>query len=554
MPSTVFLIVFLTILGLLITPKTLWWQKTTERKFSKKLFNALNIERDRETAFRRRQQAGKVLRRLERIRGIGRTLSYGRTRPKRAIALALFISFHAWLHFSNPYTPGTFVQQPYTTRVEANGEISYTQNFKLWVWSNPFADALGYYKQGMMIVENTLFGGRELPGTSPEAIIDEIHMARFKTDKPYLISGDQFNVLYPRNLGVFYNQLLSPETTHSQKDWELRQRIYLQSVLYAIDGLADADEPKTTIIPIGPHTAVTTQVHPGDVASDSVYGLLYTLDRLATYNEFEGYTVQTTTAAKRILHEKHPQLSKIVQDYLRTVQGENERIRSDIHLASARDGVSRKSSFYDNIILWKTLQLADKLDIYDTGSKELSSLKNAIKDAYWQQKKGYYKNDIYDTSFSSDWLIGYPTGFFDLDNKIDRARTKQTLDYIFNDAIDQPLPIKYQIGEAKDVPFIIKMFVPQYGGEAIWSYWGAQYITLLIDMNDTKYTARAQEFITKYDQAILRDKGFAETYNPDGTFLRHGLYKSIRVTGWVVQYEWAKWRLKQQLTDESLLP
>ena len=418
------------------------------------------------------------------------------------------------------------------------------QKYETWVWSNPLADLLGYYKQGFLIVENTLFGGQRINAKSSGAIIDEIHAIRFDPSKPYLISGDQFSVLYPRNLGVFYNQLLDPSTAHSKKDWENRQRIYLQSALFAIDGLADSDVPKTTLVPIGPHTVISTQVHPGDVGSDSVYGVLYALDAMHTNRTSGEYSVQTISAIDRLLVEKRAKLQHIVNSYIKTVQDPKTGfIRSDIKLASARDGVTRKSSFYDNVILWKTLELANKLGIYKSPQTQLDSLKTAIKTRYWNEANGYYNNDLREAEFSSDWLIGYVAGFFDLTNSEDSSRTIRTINYINAHRIASPLPIKYQSGTSEEMPFIIETFVPIYGSEAIWSYWGAQYITLLLNVSETShdqsYKTQAREFIEKYNRVIVRDGGFAETFSPDGLFFQHGVYKSIRITGWVVQFEHA---------------
>lgn len=198
---------------------------------------------------------------------------------------------------------------------------------------------------------------------------------------------------------------------------------------------------------------------------------------------------------------------------------------------------------YDNIVLWKTLSLASKLGIKHTPQEKLDAMKATIKNTYWDEQKGYYHNDTKDDTFSSDWLLGFPTGFFSLSDPVDLARTERTVAFIENNGLVDPLPIKYQIGNPKRAPFIIKHFVPNYGGEIIWSYWGAQYITLLTDLHDaTKkqlYASLAAEDIENYNRAIVRDGGFAETFTKDGQFLRIGLYKSIRITGWVVQFEHA---------------
>lgn len=478
---------------------------------------------------------------------------------KLHIAVAALLVFHIWLHLANPYAKTNFVQQPYTTELR-DGNINYTQHHSTFVLSDPLSDLLGYYRQGFLIVQNTFFGGQPASGNTPKEIIDHIHEVRFDPTKPYLISGDQFSVLYPRNLGVFYNQVLDPNTAHSQKDWENRQRIYLQSALFAIDGLSAAPTPRTTLIPIGPNMITATTVHPGDVGSDAVYGTLYALDKLSTPNQSKDghYRIATEKAAMRVVREKRIQLATMVAKYVETVRDKKTKlVRTDIHPSSARDGVSRKSSFYDNVIFWKTLQLANKLGVYHITDAELSDLHQRISKAYWNEKQGYYNNDRYDPSFTGDWLIGYVTGFFDLTNRQDRERTQRTIDYIRRHKVAEPFPLRYQVDStAVKMPLVIKWFVPSYGADAIWSYWGAQYITLLTDMSeqtsDQSYRQDALRYVKKYNEAIVRDNGFAETFDPEGNFLRSGLfYKSIRITGWVVQYEHA---IKQlEMTGSSRL-
>lgn len=470
------------------------------------------------------------------------------TYPRTASIVGVLICFHVFLHLANPYAQVHWFETPYKTAVNATGEITYEEVYEPLVLADPVSDIFGYYRSGFLIAQNTLFGGQPIKDDSSSNIIAKIHQRRFDPSKPYLISGDQFSVLYPRNLGVFYNQLLDPNTALSEADWENRQRIYLQSVLFAINGLSAGDTPKTTLVPVAPRTVAATSVHPGDIASDAVYGTLYALNQLNSVkvSRDKRYEVRTHESAQRILKDKSAELTHMVRAYVTAVQDPvTKLIKTDVHLASARDGASRRSSFYDNVILWKTLALADTLGIVQTSKEELTRLKQTIETMYWNETAGYYNNDAFDDGFSSDWLIGYVTGFFDLESEIDLERTIRTIDYINKNGLADPLPIKYQNGKPNDMPWVIKLVVPTYGGEAIWSYWGSEYITLLINMHkvtgDEKLMKQAARGIELYEKAIVRDGGFAETFDADGNFLESGLYKSIRITGWVVQFEHAKY-------------
>lgn len=481
------------------------------------------------------------------------------TFPRSSIAIGALLIFHIMLHFVNPYAGGSVFKSPYETYVDESGQIRYHQVYKPVVLADPISDLLGYYRSGFLIVQNTFFGGKPISSESSDEIIKSIHERRFDPSKPYLISGDQFSVLYPRNLGVFYNQLLDPNTALSKSDWENRQRIYLQSVLFAIDGLSVGDKPKTTLVPVAPRVVASTTVHPGDVGSDAVYGTLFAMKQLMSgkVSDDGRYTINSKASAERILVERHDQLKHMVEAYLNTVRDTSSGLVSkDIHLSSARDGASRSSSFYDNIILWKTMTLADELGILETSDEELDRLKQKIKNQYWNEEKGYYDNDASDDSFSSDWLIGYVTGFFDLADPEDLERSRRTIEYVEKSGLADPLPIKYTHEKPLDAPWAVRTFVPSYGGEAIWSYWGSEYITLLINMaevsGDKEYLKQAKKDIQSYEAAIVRDGGFAETFNTDGQFLQTGFYKSIRITGWVVQFEHAKHRYGE-VSDSPLL-
>lgn len=465
--------------------------------------------------------------------------------------LLFILFFHTWLHLANPYARINFVDQPYVTNTK-NGEITYSQNYKPEMLGGDLASLLGYYRSGFLILQNTIVGGQPIQSDSADEIIKTIHKKRFDPSKPYLISGDQFSVLYTRNLGVFYNQLLNPNTAHSKTDWENRQRIYLQSVLYGIDGLSASATTRTTIVPIGPRTSAATQVHPGGIGSDSVYGILYALDTLSTPLESNNgqYSRQTKKAAKQVIESKKEQLRYIVINYLNEVQNpQTKLVRTGIHLSSARDGVIRKSSFYDNVVLWKTLQLADKLGIYTTSQTSLNHLRKQIIATYWNEEKGYFNNDQEHAVFSSDWLLAYPTEFLNIKNKDDRAKTERIIQYIRKEKLASPLPIKYQVDNDVEAPWAVKTFVPNYGGNAIWSYWGAEYMTLLANMythtQDKSYLDEGIAASKEYRKKIVQYGGFPETFNEKGEFLQNGVYKSIRITGWVVQFEYAEYLLKK---------
>lgn len=485
-----------------------------------------------------------------------RLLTKNRLKNAALVLLAFLIALHLWWHITNPYAALSIIKQPYTTTVGDDGEISVHKQFNIKVYNDAFTENAVYYDKFMFtILQNSYFGSQKTKAKDAAGIIKDIHALRFDPSKPYLISGDQFSVLYVRNLGVFYNSLLNPNTALDQTDWQNRQRIYLQSALYALDAFTEAKDIKTTVVPVGPYAAALTEVHPGSVPSDSLYGLFFALDALQNNKyQHEKYHLQTVKATREIVAERKADLQMLLNIYLKQVQDpETKMIRKGLDLASARDGVLRDRSFYDNVVLWKTLELAKRLGVGSMSTQDLNKLRTDILATYWDASEKHFKDDLSQkpakANYSSDWLIALPTGFLDPQSPTDLPYLTDSVAFIRSERIDQPFPIKYQASNNEiDAPWAVRHFVPNYGGDAIWSYWGAQYITLLADLSsvthDNNYLIQAKNYRDIYFEKMKESRGFPETFTASGDFLQNFVYKSIRQTGWVVQFEEAMYKIR----------
>lgn len=51
------------------------------------------------------------------------------------------------------------------------------------------------------------------------------------------------------------------------------------------------------------------------------------------------------------------------------------------------------------------------------------------------------------------------------------------------------------------------------------------------------YLEEADYNIDQYEQAMKRDQGFPEVYDAKGRLLQTPLYRSIRMTGWVIGFD-----------------
>jgi hypothetical protein len=457
--------------------------------------------------------------------------------------LAFIILTSGYLLLTSPYNRYTIVQPPFTTSY-VDGHVTLTQNYKPHVYSGWWADIIGFYKQAVSIVWSR-YSQAKIPANSEEAIIAAIHAERFDPSKPYVISGDQFDGLYLRNMGVFYQDLLNKQAVLNDTDWHNRQRIAVQTVAYGLEAITQLQKPVTTLLPISPRDILAINVY--SYPSDTLFSMMTTLDKL----EADPATHQVSLDLRR---NYGAGLKKAYEHYLATVRDpQTGFVRTDVALASARDAVKRQSSFYDNIILWRTRQLATKLGLDSVSDVELSQTKQAILLKYWDDTQGHFIDDVavgHEHSYSSDWLIALPIGFLQPANPDDLAKLVKISAYIDTTHLTDPLPIRYsEDANSQNENIFVKLFVGSYGNTAIWSYWGDQYIAMQIVLyqqaNQPIYAEHVRSALAGWQKVIVRDKGYPETLDAAGRMLETPAYKSILRNGWVVGFEVEELHWKQ---------
>lgn len=486
--------------------------------------------------------------------------NYFKNRRRRDIVLwilAIFVVYILMLiYLTNPFVRVTIVRSPYTTTYSQD-TITLDKQFDLRVKKGPFIHAFGFIKSGVHIIANVYFGSRKSIHSDSASIIEEIYETRFNPRFPYLISGDHFSVLYPRSLGVFYLSALDPRIPASDIQWIAREKIILQTTAYVLDVFHQNGEPCTTIVPIGPRSVTCINVY--SYPSDAVYSLLYGLRSLQTIedimkvypsDQIPQRTLHTAEESRMLVKTHKKELQNLITHYRNTVYSpQTGLIRKDIHLSGAKDIIRRESAFYDNVIYWKTLKLAQDLDIIDIPQNELDSLKKRILDTYWYEKGGYFLEDLSTDGlaehyYSSDWLVVLFTGFLDPANPAEQPYFEKSIAYIRAQKLDEPFGLKYQQdNRAARAFWPVRFFLRSYGGTAIWSFWGTEYTKLLIlmyrDTGDNTYLNIAGQQLVAYERNIVRYKGFPEVYNQNGKFLSNLFYKSVRQTGWVINYDQA---------------
>jgi hypothetical protein len=484
---------------------------------------------------------------------------------KRSIFLAVLSVFWIFLWWgvigvflTDPYSPFSTVQSPYQTEITHSGNIELVEKFAPNFDESIFAHTTAYFRAGTRIGLYRWIGEPKISGDHQQ-ILNGIHQRRFQATKPYVITGAHYSDLYVRNLGIFYNELLTPLPDHTAQDWQARQRIALQTVALDLAYLRSTKKLVTTVVPLGGRrfTGVNIYAEP----SDSLHAVLFTLDRLLSP---ESDTVDTT---KRLVEEHRASLQAEVKRYITTViDPETLMVKENIHLSSARDGVQRKGAFYDTVIAWKTLRLAQKLGVIEESSwpSELSKVldtqawKERIIARYWQPEAGIFANDLYDTEFSADSLIVLSAGFLNPLHSADRRKLERVVTFIQEHKLDQPFPLRYSRStQQNELHLAVRLFAPAYMGESIWSHWGIEYIKTLLALSQSSqedhcvYLEQAQTHLNSYHQNIEQFGGYPELYDGQGQAFKTVAVRGVLHTGWVVNYEAAHNTAEKYLSSSS---
>jgi hypothetical protein len=481
-------------------------------------------------------------------------------RPIRRMeqGLILFLVFIAlFSHLTNPYTFLSVIKEPFKIAIQ-DTELVYSRQHPIYTLDVAPIRLLGNLKDTWHILANQLsFFHPTIKANSIDDIIDSIHWARFSTQKPYLISGDHFSILYPRSLGIFYQSVLDPRTARSETDWLRRQIIYLKTALYALETYAHTKELSTTIVPIGPLSV--TLVNHFFPPSDTLYSLLFAIEAMRSPEELQSlypynrldqkqYTLATVTAANTMLSEYKDTLKRHYDTYSNDVTDpKSGLIKTSIHLSGEKDSVERESAFYDNVMLWKTKELAQRLEIIPKDAYSLTQLRQKILTEFWDPQQGYFLEDLSANAknnhwYSSDWLVAVMTGFLKPENPEDQEYIKKSIQFIQKEKLDRPFALKFQPdAQPSNLYWLVKIAAQDYGTHAIWSNLGMEYTKLLIHMYqvtcNNEYLTEARYQLDQYKNNILKYKGFPEVYDQMGNMYHIKLYTSVRATGWVVNFE-----------------
>lgn len=466
-----------------------------------------------------------------------------------SLLLALIIG----AYLTNPFSRYTIVRRAYRAEMVDGTLRSIDENDKLTINQYLPLRVFAVLKNGIHIMSSRWHKSPASQATDVRGIIEDIYDLRFNPGKLLLTSGDHFSALFVRNLGVFYYPTLDRSIPATERRWHDRQIVYLQTLAYALGVFAKQRTLTTTIVPTGRHraTCVNFYAYP----SDTLYGMLYALAvlhgdedaRPARYAK-DVQPLDTREAASLLLRTYGESLADHYMRYRATVFDPDTGLVSEhVTMSGAKDITKRTSAFYDNVVFWKTTELAMTLGLAPRDKKFLGDLKQHILDTFWLEEDGYFLEDLSTEGttykyYSSDWLIVLATGFLSPDTPSERHYFEASFRYIRSKKIDRPFAIKYQHETRAHRQFLaVRLAVASYGGDSIWSFWGMEYIKMLLLLyratNNDAYLKEADYHIGKYKHAMVRDKGFPEVYDSAGDLLETPFYRSVRQTGWVIGFE-----------------
>lgn len=443
---------------------------------------------------------------------------------------------------------------PFTTKLSSN-QIELEQQYPLEFTNKlPYRVSL-YLRAGLGIGKTSIVREKKLSGNE-QAIIRNIHQIRYNKSQPYVITGGHFHQIFVRNLGIFFNALLDPRIPSTKNDWYLRQSIALKTLAHDLEIFSLAGKDFTTITHI--HKNLYTGLNIYARPSDSLFAIVYTLHALRDVffiaNLFPSkaapqHTLQTKKAANLLLNTYQDALSNLITNYYHElIDPKTQLIKKHLLLSSARDGMKRQSSFYDNVILWATIRLAKSLGLYKISTKELEAWKVRIMKTFWDEENGIFLDDLskesmHEKHFSADSFIVTSTHFLRFDDPKERLMLTRMISYVREKKLDKPFPLHYSTqDELHKLYRPVRHFAPPYMGTSIWCHWGMEYIKTLCLLTpwDTSLLDEAKMHLQTYKQNIEKYGGYPEVYDKNGDILRTRLYRSVLHNGWVINYEQTK--------------
>jgi hypothetical protein len=356
-----------------------------------------------------------------------------------------------------------------------------------------------HISEGVRILKRSIYkrrlGIKKYEGNSIEICKQILNDCYNKNKDYFMVSAGHFSVFYCRDFGWITKSLI--ELGYKDK--------VRNTLLYALKHFKKHGRVRTTINHQGKPFDFPTY------AADSLPYLLYSLSCLGDQKLTEEY--------KSFLE------SEIIY-FFNYVVDKNGLVKKDKFFSSMKDHSKRKSSCYDNCMLYMMQQACKKLCLINPFEK--FDYPTLIKDNFWTGK--YFLDDLSGKKYIAGDANVFPFWTGVIKNKV---VLEKTIDSIRKAALDNPFPLKYTFTKEGKADFkLVSMLADNYEGNSIWMHMGPLYIDI-VGKVDKKLQ---QRYLKLYTKVINKHKNYLELFNSDGSLYRKLFYYSDEGMSWCANY------------------
>ncbi len=201
-------------------------------------------------------------------------------------------------------------------------------------------------------------------------------------------------------------------------------------------------------------------------------------------------------------------------------------VRSDYFFSSMKDHSKRRSSCYDNCMLYLVQQACDKLGFVNPLEKY--NYNELIIDNFWEGE--YFLDDMSKKKYLAGDanVFAFWTGVID-DNK----KLKKVVATIRKKGLDAPFPLRYTSKDVKGVKLrLFDLFASGYEASSVWCHMGPLYIDI-VGKVDKKLQ---KKYLFRYKQIILKYQNFLELFEGNGEPFSSFFYYADERMSWCANY------------------
>lgn len=345
-------------------------------------------------------------------------------------------------------------------------------------------------------IKRKLFGTKKYEGNAEEICRQIIEKCWNKEKEYFQTSAGHFCEFYCRDFGWCAESLI-------KLGYEKKVEMTLD---YALEIFSKKGGIKTTITPYG---------KPIDVyhySPDSLAFILRTISLLKDKKIAEKY--------KDFLNSEIKKFNELVIDE------QTKLVRPDKQFSSMKDYSKRKSSCYDNVMVWIVQDSLNKIKILD--NLFIGEMNLRVKQNFWNYN--YFSDDLSGQEYIAGDANVFPfwAGMFE-----DKQMIKKSIESMQTEELDKPMPLSYTSPNFKTKMLWHEKFVISgYEQSTIWTHMGPLFIDVVAKVDSKK----AKEYLLWYKKTIEKYRNYLEIFERDLTPYKTHFYYSDESMLWAANY------------------